>query len=231
MWISTSPPTSSPTSSPADLPADLPPDDRALVRRMRAGDESAFEEFFSASFQGLYRFVLARVDGDVELAKDLTQAAICKGIERLDTYRGEAPLFAWMCAVCRFEISGHFRRRKRRPSEVELPEDGRLARGALESLHLELVDPEKRAMRGEAARLVHVTVDSLPVHYQRVLRWKYVDDLPVQQIAERLGLSLKAAESLLGRARRTFRDGFSSLLAALEPDAVASPTSAGEVSR
>lgn len=192
---------------------ELRPDDRDLVRRMQTGDEAAFEQLFAANFQGLFRFALARVDGDRELARELAQAAICKGIERLDTYRGEAPLFSWLCAICRFEITAHFRRLGRRPHEVELPEDGLVARGSLESISFELRDPESQLLRREVARLVHVTIDNLPPRYRQVLQWKYVDGLPVNEIAERLELSAKAAESLLTRARHTFRDAFASLMA------------------
>lgn len=194
-------------------PIDLRPDDRKLVRRMRAGEEAAFEEFFAANFQGLFRFALARVDGDRDLARDLAQAAICKGIERLDTWRGEAPLFSWLCAICRFELTAHFRRLGRRPHEVELPEEGLLPRGALESLSFELGDPEHQLLRREVGRLVHVAIDNLPPHYRQVLQWKYVDGVAVAEIAARLELSAKAAESLLTRARQTFRDAFASLTA------------------
>ncbi|HET9767448.1 MAG TPA: sigma-70 family RNA polymerase sigma factor [Thermoanaerobaculia bacterium] len=194
-------------------PIDLRPDDRQLVHRMQAGDEAAFEEFFAANFQGLFRFALARVDGDRDLARDLAQAAISKGIERLDTWRGEAPLFSWLCAICRFELTAHFRRLGRRPHEVELPEEATLARGAVESLSFELGDPEHQLLRREVGRLVHVAIDNLPPHYRQVLQWKYVDGLPVADIAARLQLSAKAAESLLTRARQTFRDAFASLTA------------------
>jgi RNA polymerase sigma-70 factor (ECF subfamily) len=195
------------------MPIDLRPDDRQLVRRMQAGEEAAFEDFFAANFQGLFRFALARVDGDRDLARDLAQAAISKGIERLDTWRGEAPLFSWLCAICRFELTAHFRRLGRRPHEVELPEEGTLARGAVESLSFELGDPEQQLLRREVGRLVHVAIDNLPPHYRQVLQWKYVDGLPVAEIAARLQLSAKAAESLLTRARQTFRDAFAGLTA------------------
>jgi DNA-directed RNA polymerase specialized sigma24 family protein len=42
-----------------------------------------------------------------------------------------------------------------------------------------------------------------------VLEWKYIHELSVQEIAERLGVGYKAAESLLTRARAAFREGFS----------------------
>lgn len=190
---------------------ELRPDDLALVRRLRAGDERAFEDFFAANFHGLYRFVLARVGQDVELAKEITQAGICKALDKLDSYRGEAPLFSWLCAICRFEISAHFRRLHRTPPETELVEDALVTRGALDSLSFDLQGPEDQLLRREVARLVHVTIDHLPPRYRAVLEWKYVDGLSVKEIAARLEVSAKAAESLLTRARQMFRDGFATL--------------------
>jgi len=44
-----------------------------------------------------------------------------------------------------------------------------------------------------------------------VLEWKYIQGLSVAEIATRLGTSMKAAESMLTRARLAFREGYSSL--------------------
>ena len=194
-------------------------EDRALVRRMRAGEEPAFEQFFDACFHPLFRFALVRVDHDAELAKEMTQAALCRALEKLDTNRGEAALFSWLCSICRFEISGHFRRAGRLPPAVDLKEDGVALRGVLDSLAADADDPENALLRREVAHLVHVTVDHLPPHYGQVLEWKYTDGLSVKQIAERLGTSPKAVESLLTRARQAFRDGFASLSGSLGRDA------------
>ena len=49
-------------------------------------------------------------------------------------------------------------------------------------------------------------------HYGDALEWKYLEGLAVREIADRLGLTAKAAESLLARAREAFRDGFSALV-------------------
>ena len=53
-----------------------------------------------------------------------------------------------------------------------------------------------------------------------MLEWRYADGLPVPEIAARLEISYKAAESLLSRARQAFRDGFSSLAGQLAPAAL-----------
>jgi RNA polymerase sigma-70 factor (ECF subfamily) len=200
-------------SSRHDAVAEERTEDLDLVRRLRAGDVLAFEEFFEAHFQGLYRFVLTRVGRDSELAKELTQSAICTGIEKLDTYRGEAPLYGWLCGICRFEISGHFRRLRRRPPEIDLPDELPSVRGALGSLRFDLLDPENQLQRKQIARLVHSAADALPPRYRWALQWKYLHGMSVKEIALRLELSPKAAESLLTRARSAFREGFESFLA------------------
>lgn len=191
-------------------------EDRALAKRLRAGDENAFEHFFDAYFDLLYRFAFNRVDQDVELAKEIAQATLCKVVEKIGTYRGEAALFSWLCTICRFEISSHFRRTRRAPPALSFVEDGDPVRGALESLASGADDPENALLRSEVARLVHLAVDHLPPHYGQILEWKYSEGLSVKQIAERLGTSPKAAESLLTRARQAFRDGFATLAGTLD---------------
>lgn len=187
---------------------ELEPGDLALAQRMLAGDEEAFEGFFDGHFPALYRFTLARVR-DSDLSRDLVQSAICKAIANLRGYRGEASLAAWLFTICRHEISAHFRRKGRAPNAVELAEEAPEVRAALDSLPASIEEPDRTLHDKEVAQLVHTTLDRLPPHYGQALEWKYLDGLPVKEIARRLEVGPKAAESLLTRARVAFRDGFS----------------------
>lgn len=175
---------------------------------MLAGDEQAFDAFFDEQFPALYRFALSRVR-DPEVARDLVQSAILKAIQNLSSFRGEASLAGWLFTICRHEISSHYRRVGRAPRPVELAEDAPGVRAALDSMPASFPGPERALDDRELARQVHATLDRLPAHYGQALEWKYVDGLPVREIAERLEVGPKAAESLLTRARKAFRDGFS----------------------
>ena len=186
--------------------------ERMLVRRMLAGDERAFEEFFESHFSRLFRFALARLGGDTATAEDVTQATLCQAVARLETYRGESALFTWLCTICRHEIGRQSRRRDRPPASASPLDESEDCRAALDSLAAALEEgPEASLDRKEVARLVQVTLDNLPWSYANALEWKYIHEVPVKEIAARLQLGLKAAESLLGRARAAFRDGFSTL--------------------
>lgn len=178
---------------------------------MRAGSEQAFEAFFDRYFPGLFRFALSRL-GEEDGAEEAAQAALGRALTRLQTYRGEAALFTWLCTFCRHEIAAIVEKRRRAGTTVALVEDTPEVRAALEVLAAaDASGPEDVLRRRETARLVQATLDALPPRYGDALEWKYVQGLSVSEIAERLAVGPKAAESLLTRAREAFRQGFSSV--------------------
>src|SRR5688572_27547507 len=187
--------------------------DRALANRILGGDEAAFRDLFDRFFPRLYRFALARLPGDPDAARDVVQQTFCRAFERLDTYRGEAALYTWFCQICRNAIADHFRRSGSGAGRVALLEDEPNARAILESLAAPAADePESGAVREQLCRIVAATLDALPGHYGEALEWKYIDGLSVREIAERLDLGEKAAESLLTRARDSFRTAIGGII-------------------
>ena len=180
--------------------------DFAVARRILAGDEVAFRKMFDQCFPRLYRFMLSRLEGDHETARDLVQQTFCRAIEKLDKFRGEAALYTWLFQIARNTLNDYYRYTSRETSVVTAIEDSQQVRAILETLAAPLIEePETGAWRSEVRRLVHATVDMLPERYAQVLEWKYIDGQPVKTIAEKIGVSPKAAESLLTRARETFR--------------------------
>jgi RNA polymerase sigma-70 factor (ECF subfamily) len=181
--------------------------DRAVAKKILAGDEEAFRELFDSYYPRLYRFARARLDREREVAADIVQQTFCKGIERLDTYRGEAALYTWFCQICRNLIIDYCRVNNRDSQKIVMIEDHANVRAILEALSAPIVDqPEVAAWQQDVNRLVQATIDSLPARYGDVLEWKYVDGLTVKEIATRIRVSAKAAESLLTRARVAFRE-------------------------
>lgn len=186
--------------------------DKALVTLMLEGDERAFDIFVDEYYPRLYRFAFTRMGNDADATLEVVQGTFEKVLPKLAAFRGEAALFTWMCSFCRFEIAAYWRKRAKIQPEVELCEDTPDIRAALESLAAGGDGPAEMYEKKELARLVRTALDHLPLRYGNALEWKYLRGKSVRQIAGRLGLSPKAAESLLGRARSAFRDGFAELV-------------------
>ena len=188
--------------------------DPQLIRRMLAGDERAFEAFFNAYFPRLYRFALPRLNGDVEATREIVQVTLGKAIRKLESFRGESGLFTWICQICRNEIVNYIRA-ERRMRHVVLIDDQPELRAAVESIEApDEFDLVKGFGREEAARLVRVVLDRLPDSYGDALEWKYIEGESVESIGERLGIGTTAAQSLLARARRAFRESLESVFGA-----------------
>jgi RNA polymerase sigma-70 factor (ECF subfamily) len=201
----------------------MTPTDLELARRLLAGDELAFEAFFSEYFPRVYRFARVRLGGDDDAAEEVAQATLIRALARLRTYRGEAALFTWLCSFCRHEISTWFERTAK-DTHLSLADDSSDTRAVLDAIvALSRDDPEQEYQRRELSRLVHATLDHLPGRYGHALAWKYIEGTPVDEIGRRLGLGSKAAESLLTRARQAFRKGFAMMASGQHlPPAVAS---------
>jgi len=186
--------------------------DRAIAKKILQGDENAFRELFDSFFPRLYRFALVRLNGDREEAREMVQQTFCKAFERLDSYRGEASLYGWMCQICRNTITDMGRRRQREYRRMPLLEEDSTIQGILETLAAPAAEePENTLWRQDMMRLIQATLDNLPGHYGDVLEWKYVDELSVKEIADQLGVGPKAAESLLTRARTAFREAIATI--------------------
>lgn len=186
--------------------------DLATARKVLRGDQAAFRQLFDQYFPRLYRFALSRLNGDADAAGEVVQQTFCRAIEGLDSYRGEAALYTWFCQICNNLVMDFFRRQSQEKRRMVSIEDSPEIQAVLAAL----TDPdgergEADLMRRDVTRLVQATLDHLPERYGDVLEWKYVDELPVAEIASRLTLSVKAAESLLGRARQAFREALLAL--------------------
>jgi RNA polymerase sigma-70 factor (ECF subfamily) len=197
-------------------------DESELIRRMLAGDERAFDAFFESHFPRLYRFALPRLNGDVEATREVVQATLGKAMRKLGDFRGEAALFTWLCQICRREVVDRLRSERRHSDRIVLIDDRPELRAAIESLEApDEYDLVKSYGRAEVGRLVQTVLDRLPARYGDALEWKYVEGRSVEEIGERLGIGHTAAQSLLARARVSFREALEKVFGSAAEDIAA----------
>ncbi len=179
--------------------------DRALVARMRAGDQRAFDEFFNHSAPRLVAFIARRTALDPATLEDIVQSALFKAVRHLASYRGEAALFTWLTEICRNELADEHRKAKRRPAHLSLdePETAHHWEEKLRAPHSQEPVSQLQATT-DRAEIMEV-LDSLPSNYGLALEAKYGDGLSVEAIAQQFGLTEIAVQSMLARARDAFR--------------------------
>jgi RNA polymerase sigma-70 factor (ECF subfamily) len=185
-------------------------EDKQLVRRLLAGDERSFEQFFGRYSQLLAAFVLRRTQLDRATVEDVVQNAMIRAMNSLAQYRAEASLLTWMCQIARSELADQQRREQRRPKLASYDTDAALGELVAQTASAGAASGTALA-GGVRSEAVWQTLGSLPERQARALELKYGDDLSVEEIAVQMGMTVTAAQSLLARARGAFRDAWAQL--------------------
>jgi RNA polymerase sigma-70 factor, ECF subfamily len=156
-------------------------------------DELAFRDWYDAALPRVYGYLLSRCGRDRDLAEDLTQQTFVDALRTAHQASGDDPV-AWVIGIARHRLADHFRAAERRE------------RGFMRLVsrsHQRSVawvgdqDPEGRLV---------AALRRLPAAQRAAVTLRYVDDLPVREVAALLGRSEGAVESLLSRGRDTLRD-------------------------
>jgi RNA polymerase sigma-70 factor (ECF subfamily) len=182
------------------------------LRAARGGDREAIVRFYDAHVDGLYTFVYYRVGRDTSLAEDVVQETFTLALSKqadFDPARGS--LGSWLTVLSRNVIRDHLRAHKRTDELATTWDriDATLAQTFAAMAERPL--PGEVLERAETRDLVHMAVANLPEQYRNALTRKYVDGESLETLAGELGISVDATKSLLARARRAFRDTFSTL--------------------
>jgi RNA polymerase sigma-70 factor (ECF subfamily) len=150
----------------------------------------------------VYGYLLPRC-GNAAIAEDLTAETFLAAVAAAK--REEAPeiTVAWLIGVARHKLVDHWRRSAREGPGLPEPDE------ASESQD----DPWDERLDADAA---YRALSQLSGPQRAALVLRYLDSLPVADVAEHLGRSLHATETLLVRARAALRRVY---LARTSPDA------------
>lgn len=172
--------------------------DSALVEGLRRRDPVAVRHLMDCCLPSVWRFVYVRVRGDQHLAEDIVSEAVLALIRAVSDPEAEIgnPL-GWLRTVVSNKVADHFRAAAR---VQHLIDQARQSMPVTDD-HEAVAQQEQQERREE----IRMVLDQLPEQSRAALEWKYIDKLSVREIADRLMVTEKAAESILFRGRREFR--------------------------
>jgi RNA polymerase sigma-70 factor (ECF subfamily) len=158
------------------------------------GDRSSSDPLvaiYQVALPQVYGYLLLRCR-DVALAEDLTAETFMAAVAVCRQERPPEVTVAWLVGVARHKLVDHWRRLAR--------EERHLA--ALEADDEIVDDPWEEWIDAEAAQ---AALARLSVQHRLALTLRYLDGLPVAQVAAHVDRSVHATETLLVRARAALR--------------------------
>jgi RNA polymerase sigma-70 factor, ECF subfamily len=168
-------------------------------RAAAAGDGgAAFLDFYDDALPHVYGY-LARRCGRPAVAEELTAETFLAAVDAVRRAEPPPVSLAWIMGVARHKLVDHWRRVARDERKFDLLSD------ALATSALEQDDRSDAELDAVVARRV---LGDLSAVHRSALTLRYLDDLPVAEVATALGRSLHATEALLVRARAAFRRAY-----------------------
>jgi RNA polymerase sigma-70 factor (ECF subfamily) len=159
-------------------------------------DQAAFRSWYELALPRVYRYLLARCGGDPDLAEELTQQTFVEGVRLRATFDGRSDAVTWLCGIGRHKLVDHFRK-ARRDTERQLRIVSEWSAG------------QSQAWSQQELRSgIETALAELSGEQRIVMILRYLDQMPVREIASTIGRSEKATESLLSRAREAFRKAY-----------------------
>ncbi len=171
-------------------------DESEIVKRARDGDEKAFE-FIVKKYQNRVANLIFKIIGDSSVVEDLTQEVFLRVIESLREYKFGSALYTWIYRItvniCIDEI------RKRQRSRAYSLSDVLSQNPKVEPSYSPV---EKTVEQRELRELIEKAISKLPVEYKTVIVLREFEDLPYEEIAKILKISVGTVKSRIFRARK-----------------------------
>ncbi len=176
-----------------------PDDDEALVRCAAAGDEPAFGRLMRRHKEALYRLI-RRLTGDPDLAYDLLQETLVSAWRNLHRFDPALPFLPWARRIALNKVRDEARRRSVRRMLLGWAPDAVTANVADQA-------PLPDAVAGDRAALARLdrAIAALPLALRTPLVLTAIEGLSQAEAGAQLGISAKAVETKVSRARRELR--------------------------
>jgi RNA polymerase sigma-70 factor (ECF subfamily) len=181
--------------------------ERGLVELCRKGDAEAFARLVSLHESMVYNLA-ARLLGDQEEARDLSQEVFLQVYRTLGRFEGRSALRTWIYRIvvnqCRNRHRWWRRRRREQSRPIEAltqKDEARLAEAA------PVESPFDSLRRRERQAAVQAALLKVSFEHRAVLLLREVEGLSCEEIAATLAVPEGTVKSRLSRAREALRRG------------------------
>lgn len=186
--------------------------DNALVSAYLEGNEEAFGALVSRYQDRLVAYLNGLLH-DYDLAVDLAQEAFIRVYRNAARYKGEYQFSTWLYRIATNLAIDEFRRRERKGKFFFYNVMSLFQRGdASYPLPDTRESPEDQLDRKLKLDRLKSAIDNLPEKYRLAFMLKEVQELPYEEVATILGISVGTAKSRIHRAKLLLRDRLANVL-------------------
>jgi RNA polymerase sigma-70 factor (ECF subfamily) len=185
--------------------------DRQLIARLQAGDESAVHELAERFSPRIYQLALRHMKNR-EDAEEVTQDVLMKVYRKIGAFRGDAALSSWIYRIT-FNTAMSRLRNARLARLAEQERERALANDYNEErtrTPKQPADwssmPDEELLRAQLRQAVAVAIEELPEIYRAPVVLRDIEGLTTEEASSRLNVKDQTLKSRLHRGRLMLRE-------------------------
>lgn len=162
-------------------------------------EDGDFEKIYKRFSPILYKFIAKRLRKDEHTVEEIVEETFVAAWKSYKSFKHKSSFFTWLCRIALNKIADYYHDQVHKNSRIIVP--------MLDSLNLidtSNLTPEERISLDELKISVNSCLNLLPYEKRRLLWFKYWRDMTYEQIGKLLGISERAVEGRLYRAKEDF---------------------------
>jgi RNA polymerase sigma-70 factor (ECF subfamily) len=173
--------------------------DLDLVKRVQAGDNSAFD-LLVRKYQHRIGALVYRFVPDHAESQDVTQEAFIRAYRAMANFRADSQFYTWLYRIAVNTAKNHLVAMKRRPPTADIAAEDAEHHAGAGRLH-DHDTPEHQLLRQEIEQTVSDTVAGLPEDLRQAITLREVDGRSYEDIAQIMQCPIGTVRSRIFRAR------------------------------
>ena len=165
-------------------------------------DDVAFRAWYERSAPRVYAYLLSRCSS-ASLAEELLQAVFVEVVRRPATYDGRGDVVPWLIGIARHRLARHYREQGRQG-----PWSTDASIRPIDAASHEAAGHDASWQAADLRARIRFALEATPALQRAALILRFMDDLPIRDVARHLHRGEDATESLVRRARERFEREF-----------------------
>lgn len=172
--------------------------DQMLVKRVQAGDKTAFD-LLVKRYQHKIIGLVGRYVNDQSESLDVAQEAFIKAYRAIDSFRGDSAFYTWLYRIAINTAKNYRVARSRRPPDTDIDVDAYSVESEADLSDIET--PENSLYRDELFEVMTKAIEQLPEELRVALTLRELEGMSYEEISSVMDCPIGTVRSRIFRAR------------------------------
>ncbi|MEC8601916.1 MAG: sigma-70 family RNA polymerase sigma factor [Bacteroidota bacterium] len=155
-------------------------------------NDLSFDNLLSTNWDYVYNFLLKKSKDDF-LSEEITIQSFSKAFEKIHLFNEEYKFKTWIVSIAKNQLNDYLKKKKIRFENIENIKNESFKNN---------FNPEEELINKERYNYVNEKIDELKPMYKEIIKLKYIEDLSINQISEKLNQPVNTIKIKIYRAKR-----------------------------